>query len=49
MKKFQVFYSNAVTGEAWDEIVLGENPYRVWDECEASLSRDVEIEGVYAL
>lgn len=49
MKKFWVFYSNAVTGKEWDEIVLGENPYRVWDKCEASLSRDEKIEGVYAL
>lgn len=49
MEKFRVFYYNAITGDEWDEIVLGEDAYKVWDTCEAELPRDVQIDGVYKI
>lgn len=48
MKKFRVFYVNDVTGEMWDEVVLGADANEVWNACEAMLERDVSIDGVYA-
>ena len=49
MKKFRVFYVNDVTGEMWDEVVLGADANEVWKSCEAMLERDVSIDGVYAV
>ena len=49
MKKFRVFYVNDVTGEMWDEVVLGADANKVWKTCEAMLERDVSIDGVYAV
>lgn len=49
MKKFRVFYVNDVTGEMWDEVVLGADANEVWKSCEAMLERDVSIDGIYAV
>ena len=49
MKKFRVFYVNDVTGDMWDEVVLGADANKVWKSCEAMLARDVSIDGVYAV
>ena len=49
MKKFRVFYVDDVTGEMWDEVVLGADANEGWNACEAMLERDVSSDGVYAV
>lgn len=49
MKKFKVCYVNDVTGEMWNEIVIGEGINEVRKACEAMLERDVLIDDVCAI